>query len=550
MTAEPLAEGYYLANFGAVLADVEARCGDLLLAEERDDIARFRTLPVTAQRLYVRMLTRKGPWFRRDELQYSEIGDPVPAVEKLRQARFCEDQPELEDLLPLLTRSDLIEVLADSGIALPKGTRRDALRIRLLDSADEAGLRDRLTRRLQPVKPCRDELWRRIFLMYFGNFEQDLATFVVADTGRVRFEAYPVDPKLRQFEARADVDYLLSIRSLREQLETVASTAELEALTRTALSMESHRGIRQQRRFQRLLNELGRAWERAGDFRKAVACYSRSDRPPARERRVRILAAQGDLDGACRLAMELAETPRDVSEARFAMAFLERRRRKLAAIEPWLEAHPKPAPPAEIRLELPRHPDGVERAALDAARRSGWEGFFAENHLWRTLFGLLFWEELFADVVGAFQHRFQNAPLDIGGADFYVKRKDRIDQRLAALNDCRDLPGLLLAVADGKWGVANAFVDWRHLQRAQLAEALARIRPEPLGEVMRLMLRNPMAFDSGFPDLFLYRPGSPDWKLWEVKGPGDSLRAEQEWWLQQFANLGCEALVVRVRYID
>ena len=550
MNSEPLAEGYYLANFCAVLEDVEARCGDLLLVEECALLARFRTLPLAAQRLYVRMLTRKGPWFRQEQLSYPEIGDPGPAIEVLRREGFCLAAPELQDLLPLLIRSDLIEELADAGFVLPKGARREDLLALLQASMDEPILQERLELRLRPVSPGLEQLWRRIFLMYFGNFEQDLATFVVADTGRVRFEAYPVDPRLRPFEARSDVDYLLSIRSLREQLETVSSAAELEVLTATALAMESHPGIRPQRRFQRLLNELGRGWERAGDSGKAVACYTRSERPPARERRVRILACGGDLDAACRLAMELAEAPRDVSESRFAMAFLERHRRKVTAVEPWLQAHPGPEPPVEIRLDLPRHPGGVERAVLEAARGAGWEGFFAENQLWRALFGLLFWEELFADVSGAFQHRFQNAPLDIGEADFYWKRESLIDRRLATLARCQNLPDLLLGMADAKWGVANAFVDWRHLQRGQLAEALARIPVEVLDAVLRLMLRNPRAFDSGFPDLFLYRPEAQAWKLWEVKGPGDSLRPEQDWWLRQFARLGCEARVVRVRYND
>lgn len=548
MNVERLPEGYYLTNFLTVLADAEARYGDLLTEEERGTLDQFRSLSLGAQRLYVRMLTRRGPWFRRDGLHYTEIGDPDACLGELLEAGFCEAEASLADLLPLLARADLLDALAELGSPAPKSARRDLLLERLVQAREESELVAFLTSRLRPVRTRHEALWRRIFLLFFGNFEQDLATFVVADSGRVRFESYRVDPNLRIFDSRADVDYLLSIRELREQLEAVAHVDELEALTQAALTMESHSGVRQQRRFQGLLNALGQAWERAKNLDRALACYGPSERPPARERRTRIMAKQGELDAACCLAMDIAEAPRDVGEARFARAFLERQRKKVSDLEPWLIAHPKEVSIPELPLCVPRHPLGVEAAALEAACAEGCDGFFAENQLWRACFGLLLWDELFLDVPGAFHHRFQTMPVDIGAPSFYLNRAPQLEARLKAIATCSDVLSLVVDVADRKWGVANAFVNWRHLDRNHLEEAFRRIEPAVCQNVLRAMLQNPLAFDSGFPDLFLYEPESSRWKLWEVKGPGDSLRPEQEWWLQQFNRWGCEARVVRVRY--
>jgi len=550
MNGERLPEGYYLANFLTVLADSEARYGDLLTEDERAILNQFRSLSLGAQRLYVRMLTRRGPWFRRDGLHYAEIGDPDAYLGELLEAGFCDAEASLADLLPLLARTDLLEALVELGSPAPKGARRDVLLGRLIQAREEAELVAFLATSLRPVRTRHEALWRRIFLLFFGNFEQDLATFVVADTGRVRFESYRVDPHLRLFHSRGDVDYLLSIRDLRERLEVVADAQELEALTQAALAMESHSGVRQQRRFQGLLNALGQAWERARNLDRALACYGPSERPPARERRTRILAKHGELDAACRLAMDMAEAPRDVGETRFARAFLERQKKKLPGLEPWLLAHPAEAPIPELPLCVPRHPLGVEAAALEAARAEGWEGFFAENQLWRACFGLLLWDELFLDVPGAFHHRFQAAPLDIGAPSFRLNRSPQLEDRLAEIANCSDLQALVLGVADRKWGVANAFVNWRHLERNHLEQAFQRIEPEICHGVLNTMLQNPPAFDSGFPDLFLFRHGTEIWKLWEVKGPGDTLRPEQWWWLQRFNQWGCEAHVVRVRYLD
>lgn len=549
MNEERLPEGYYLINFLTVLTDAEARYGDLLLQDEQAILERFRILSLGAQRLYVRMLTRRGPWFRCDGLVYPEIGYPEPFFAELIQADFCEAQPSLADLLPLLTRADTLQALTDLGLPSRKGARRDVLLEQLVQAKDESELLAFLAARLHPVKPFHEDLWRRIFLLFFGNFEQDLATFVVADRGRVRFESYVVDPQLRLFQARVDVDYLLSIRSLREQLEAVATTADLQALTHAALAIESHPGVRQQRQFQGLLNDLGHAWEQAGNLDVAMACYAKSERQPSRERRTRILAKYGDLDAACRMAMEIAEVPRDVGEARFASAFLERQKKKVASVGLWLLAHPRQEALVEIPLCVPKHPSGVEAAALEAARQEGWDGFFAENQLWRACFGLLFWEELFLDVPGAFHHRFQHAPLDIGSPAFRQNRSARLERRLEAILSCTDLLSCVLEVADRKWGLTNAFVNWRHLERSHLEEAFRRIEPAICHRVLNAMVQNPLAFDSGFPDLFLFQPCTRKWKLWEVKGPGDTLRPEQEWWLQQFNQWGCEAGVVRVQYM-
>jgi len=546
-----LPEGYYLANFRTVLQEVEARYGDLLLTEERAVLGQFRSASLGAQRLYVRLLTRKGPWFRREGLRYEEIGEPGPCIEELIQAGLCEAAAALADLLPLLTRGDLVLLLQDLKIACPRALRREELLDQLLQAAAEPDLRQRLSGLLHPVKPSHAELWRRIFLLFFGNFEQDLATFVVAEVGFLRYENYALDPGLRSFATRADVDYLLSLRELRQQLEVIDTQAELEALTQATLAMGVHPGVRQQRRYQGLLNELGRAWERRRLLDQAMACYELSERPPSRERRVRITASRGELDGACLMAMALAEAPRDVGEARFARGFLERQRKRVPSIESWLRSHPGLGPLPEQRLSLPRHPSGsVERAALAAAWSQGWQGFFAENHLWRALFGLAFWDVLFADIPGAFLHRFQNGPLDLGSADFFAKRRGLIEARLRELESSTDLGAALLAVAEQKWGVASAFLSWRHLDRAQLQAALVRIEPAVLSEILRVMVQSPLAFDSGFPDLFLFQPESQQWQLWEVKGPGDTLRPEQEWWLQRFISLGCTAQVAWVRYAD
>jgi len=545
-----LPEGYYLRNVEAVLADVRSRYGDLLRPEETARLEAFEALSLPARRLYVRMLTRRGPWFREDGLRYAEIGPTEAPLRSLEAAGFCTRQGPVQELLPLLTKGEVCDLLACFGLSHAKGHRREALVERLVEGADPVPLAEPLETFLRPVRPLATELWGLIFFLFFGNGEQDLSSFVLADTGRLAYEPYAVDPTDRLFETRADVDFLLSIRALREALEQAALVNDREAIagiTATALAMEPHPGVRQQRRYHRLLNLLGQTWERAGEAAQALACYERSDLPPARERIARLLAKEGRAGDACRLAMVLAEAPRDPGEERFARIFLRRLARRVPEASRWLEGQPPQDRIPELHLSLPRQ-DSVEQAVLEDARRQGWAGFFAENVLWNALFGLAFWDVLFAPVRGAFQHRFQTAPADLGHPDFFERRRARFEARLAELGAHGSLVHRILDTFDRKQGVACAFVSWRALRRTDLEAALTRIPPAVLIPVLRTLALNPRAFGSGFPDLFLYEPGGMAWALHEVKGPGDRVRPEQERWLLQFLRLGAEVRVAHVSW--
>ena len=71
---------YYLHNFQRALAWVGERYADLLDARERRFMSDFAALPQASQALLVRMLMRRGPWFRASRLAYEEIPDTVEAA--------------------------------------------------------------------------------------------------------------------------------------------------------------------------------------------------------------------------------------------------------------------------------------------------------------------------------------------------------------------------------------------------------------------------------------------------------------------------------------
>lgn len=72
----------------------------------------------------------------------------------------------------------------------------------------------------------------------------------------------------------------------------------------------------------------------------------------------------------------------------------------------------------------------VETFALQHYERLGYKGYHCEGRIVTTLFGLLFWDIIFAPIPGAFETPYQAAPLDIFDDTFYHARQELIETRL------------------------------------------------------------------------------------------------------------------------
>jgi hypothetical protein len=68
---EELPVGYYVDNFLAILDFVDDHYDDVLTVDEKTFSRTFRSLSLEARRLYVRLMSRKGPLFRSDTLVYT-----------------------------------------------------------------------------------------------------------------------------------------------------------------------------------------------------------------------------------------------------------------------------------------------------------------------------------------------------------------------------------------------------------------------------------------------------------------------------------------------
>jgi fanconi-associated nuclease 1 len=205
-------------------------------------------------------------------------------------------------------------------------------------------------------------------------------------------------------------------------------------------------------------------------------------------------------------------------------------------------------------------------------KKEGWKGYHAEGGILRMLFGLLFYDILFAYVPNVFQTAYQTCPLDLHTDAFYGARVSEINRRLVDIGNGA-AERLLKETWDREFERKTCVVGvrWEEYDVADLLEVVRCFRGEALGVVMLTMAQEYAARGGGVPDLFLWRklPGDKNSEggeaiavpagaaegevmFVEVKSENDRLSDSQRLWISVLLGAGirvelCHAVAREVR---
>ncbi len=544
--AHALSAFYYLDNFQRLCDTVERQYGDLLSEAECDFLQRFAAAPRDVRCLYVRLVSRRGPLFRREQLSYPELEDLSGALDQgLAQGLlYREEQPPVECLQALLRKAELEAIY---GELLPSVPARKTELVAAINAHWSE------TQALDHWRAWReDDSWlvgaafsdqvSVLRLLFFGNTWQALTEFVLTDLGLARYHPYPLNRSDRLFESRQEIEEVLALDAIKAAYKQAVTAGDAGTVLAVARHLRADSpGPRSAALRDRLRNRVARQLERIDARADAEALYSQSQQTPARERHVRLLSARGAYPQALSLCEAIRETPWSENEVDFAARQIPTLKRKLGE-----SAAPRPRDRfAEDHLQLPRECP-VERAAARYYSQDYAQVHYVENLLINGSFGLAFWDEIFMSVPGAFVHPFQSAPLDMFSRNFHGARRSAVDRRLAVL-EAGDLKQLLLSNFDRHQGVSNVWVGWRGLERELLESALGIIPRAHWLAIWRRLLFDPEANRNGCPDLLALDP-QRGYCLIEVKGPGDALQLHQRRWLRFFQARGIPARVAWVRW--
>ncbi|TFK20357.1 hypothetical protein FA15DRAFT_696981 [Coprinopsis marcescibilis] len=190
----------------------------------------------------------------------------------------------------------------------------------------------------------------------------------------------------------------------------------------------------------------------------------------------------------------------------------------------------------------------VEQRALQHYEDLGFKGFHAETSILTTIFALLFWDIIFANVRGAFETEYQSAPLDIVDSDsFYFARKELIEARLEELRQGKGVEILQRHYAlygkDNTWCIG---VRWDICGEQDLVDILQGLGGKQIASVCKLFCEDYTGRCSGGPDLIAWNVEHRICKFIEVKGPGDTPQENQRLWFDSLLAAGIDVEICKV----
>ncbi|WP_233236804.1 VRR-NUC domain-containing protein [Bordetella sp. LUAb4] len=561
---------YYLRNFTFALAWIAERYGDLLDDAELAFLSDYAGLPQPSQALLVRMVMRKGPYFRADSLHYAEIGDPMIAAAPLLDLGWLDADPvmTLDALFSVLRQAELLRLFAGAAPGRPSkarllehlrglavyGEARPWRQWRsthgAVDGATVGGTAAGAADGFDVVELRITLLVERLRLMFFGNLRQDWSEFVLADLGIFQYERVEFPAAARAFQHRSDIETYLRLQRLRERFDEVpiaeATPGSHWRAIHHALLAETPAQSWLSRRRDKLLFALGRARERQRDWDGALACYRSNGYPGARHRAMRVLEQAGADAEALLMAEAALAAPESETEVQLLQRLIPRLRRRLGR-DGLAPARKTAVITLDLRLPRPQDGRSVEFVARDHLSCADAPVYYVENTLINALFGLLCWPAIFQPVAGAFFHPFQRGPADLHDPGFATARRAAFDACLAQLDE-----GSHADTIRNHWrtkaGLMSPFVAWGALDEDLLDMALHCLPAAHLKLWFKRILADIKTNASGLPDLVRFWPAERRYELIEVKGPGDRLQDNQLRWIAYNQAHGIPVQVCRVAW--
>lgn len=521
-------DDYYANNVRTLFSFVVDRYGDLLVEEELSFSASVLNLSKDALRLYARILSRRGPIFLVEQFVYSEVRDTTVAFEELESREliaYNSDVPA-ELLCQKLTLARLRQVF---DLQDWKGSK-SALVSKIHDYYEDEDIVYRIRQSVSWFELDQTDRIATFSLLFFGDRHQDLSTFVVHDLGILRLERYTLDVKTRQFKTREEIDCYLSWWQLAERLteDDPIEIKQLLEFVELLQTQQINRTLERQR--SKLLNRIARELERRGELSQALQAYDYSRLHPARERQMRVLQRLGHQNKVEDLRTTILANPWTIEEKLFAEKF----KRKL-----------------DVRLNYntdeqvlrESQTENIETVACREFEAKGWKVWHSENQLPLALFGLTYWEWIFAPIVEAFVNPFQIGPRDLYTPEFFaIRREVCVDP----LNDSLPLAEKIVRTYEKKFGIANPLVNWKFFDRFLMETTIRCLGEETVRKLLQIMQPDLKQMRSGFPDLFVVKPND-EYEFIEVKGPTDQVRPNQHIWLEALASFDLPVRVLKYK---
>lgn len=521
-----LPEKYYLSHFNELRDYLKATSLGLLHPEQLTRFNALDTLSEDALCLLIRLFNRKSQFFDIETIVYNEIEDIAACLEELRATGWVVGvTPDYNvEFLSGLNKSQLYALAVELNLAdqVVKSAKKSVWldHVTLNARADLVQETVLASGFIRLSAQSDFDYWQ---FLYFGSGSQQSNQFSLRDMGIVATRETVPNAEQARFDCieTAQFAFNLSAWTLQSKLNTESILEKLAEQILSALRLlDKVSDPLLHERYHHLLLRMASKIEPFAPS-LAKACFAASNHPKALEKRIRLLHQDGELEACQSLLNDILASPDNEELLIFAEDFWQRKfnQKRTSLLTDILRGCPQPIAIDEAFRNQ------VEQGVCEYYQRTGAVALHTENQLWRVLFGLVFWPELYENPKAGIFNAFQRTPQVLKDGTFYQKMGKEIEARLAAFANSDGLQTWLLATASRHFGEPNALFNWRS---DLLDPVLLFVKHAPFENViqfLKAMAKEFRKLRDGYPDLLVIEGNTVRFE--EIKAPGDVLRRNQ-----------------------
>ncbi len=528
---------YYHKNFFELLEFIEEHYSHVLNESLHSFIYEFKCLSKTSQCLYIRIANRKGRIFNIDKLVYDEIGELDKPLSNLRSAGFIR-APQTSDfsiLLESLNKSSILKRLSDIQGISRNLKKEDYVRL-AFEKCDPKIFIDSVSNNIIVQDKSSD--FEFLQFLYYGHLSTGTSQLTMRDLGLVDMNDYEsFEPRFNDYdEAYESFYYAREYRKVKKP-----KIGEIDSLVNNVKNWPETETLKGAELRDKLALKLGRLVERNNDAVKALDIFQRGESIDCMKQVVRLLIADDKKLAAKEYLEACLEYPRNDEELLFVKDLYERKfngKKRSNISSTLLKSNI-----IEIDESLIGSP---EKAAIQYYENLEYQAYRTENHLWRALFGLLFWDLLFESRQGTAHSPFDFLPASLMNQTFYNQNKKAIKNRLEDLKNRKETKFKLLQNSTKYYGTKNGVFRWRRASLTAINALIDHADAKSIAMVLKNLCIGYKDNKHGYPDLMILKDNQL--KFVEIKAEGDQIRRNQLLRLKQLKDVGFTAEVVRIKW--
>jgi DNA polymerase-3 subunit epsilon len=541
---------YYLSHFHEFLKFVTGPCEALLDSGDTQFIQRFNALTKPQQCLLVRFINRKSIFVKATSYAYEEIEYIADNLNYLSKESWFTplESKNIPAFIEHITKDEIIQIIDEINMSCAGDTPILVYK----KSQAKAILVDVVLSGAKPDLICKTEVasayWQGNFeahisyflYIYFGNFRSKLNQFSMRDLGvmRTRKEQAQVMARFADIEsAKSAFEIHSLLHEIRAQLPLLKRCAILKHLD----SLPSPIGARAKDLNEKLQFLLACELLKE-DASKACLVLKTINTDIAQEKWVREGYKLGLKDEVEAELECIIDVPLSEDLLAFAEDFLARKyhKKRTSILTDMLREN------SQTILIDEMHKGAVERGVVAYYKSQGCVAMRTENKIWRALFGLYFWHEIYElDGLGL-TNEFDHLPASLKTNQFYELASEQIERRLSSTDTKAKLVQQLSLAAVKYFGQGNIVFKWHKNILERLILLINHSKLDSLLSLLKAMTQDWKNLSDGYPDLMLIE--HEKLRFEEVKSEGDQLRRNQLLSIQKLQSLGFDVRITNVNW--